>query len=231
MSIPLELYNQGYRNYEQRNFGKAIELYRQALAANPRPGEVMILKYHLALAILEEAGLEVEGKVHSLNIHTAPAAEEALHLWEDVVNIYHQKVKDDPEEHRKWPLPGASPLELKKEAVGAASRAGSALMIRKLDKASREAPAPETSTKNKSTGGCFIATAVYGSPLAPEVEVFRRFRDDVLLTSSLGTALVEFYYFVSPPLAYFVSRHGLLRTAARRFLLEPILGRLKTRRS
>ena len=35
------------------------------------------------------------------------------------------------------------------------------------------------------------------SPLAPEVMVFRQFRDDFLLTSKMGTALVNLYYLVS----------------------------------
>lgn len=73
------------------------------------------------------------------------------------------------------------------------------------------------------SGNCFIATAAYGSPLAPEVEIFRRFRDGVLLVSSLGKRFVGLYYFVSPPLASLISKHKCLQTLTRRFLLEPIL--------
>src|SRR3989442_3639574 len=111
MSAPLQLYNQAYQYYERRSLTRAIELLRQGLASNPRPGEEMILKYQLAVTIWADAGLEVEGRLESLNADTAPAAEEAMHLWEDVVNTYHQKVKGNPEENRKWALPGASPYE------------------------------------------------------------------------------------------------------------------------
>jgi hypothetical protein len=41
---------------------------------------------------------------------------------------------------------------------------------------------------------CFIATAVYGSSNAPEVETLRGFRDGVLMNSGLGRSLVDFYY-------------------------------------
>jgi len=75
--------------------------------------------------------------------------------------------------------------------------------------------------------GCFIATATYGSPLAPEVLVFRHFRDDILLTSKAGMAFVEFYYLVSPPLARLISKGRFLKVVTRYLLLEPVLRLLK----
>lgn len=50
-------------------------------------------------------------------------------------------------------------------------------------------------------GGCYVATAVYGSYDAPPVLVLRRFRDERLERSRRGRALVRVYYKVSPPLA------------------------------
>jgi M6 family metalloprotease-like protein len=69
-------------------------------------------------------------------------------------------------------------------------------------------------------GGCFIATAAYGSDMAPEVDTLRRFRDGVLLTNPVGRALVAFYYKASPPVADFIAPRPLLRAAAR-FALAP----------
>lgn len=80
---------------------------------------------------------------------------------------------------------------------------------------------------NVSKGGCFIATATYGSPFAPEVLIFRRFRDEVLLTSNLGHTLVEIYYWASPPLARIILKTRFLKIAARYLLLEPISQFLK----
>ncbi len=87
----------------------------------------------------------------------------------------------------------------------------------------KETPEP---TIEKS-GGCFIATAAYGSSLAPEVVTFRRFRDEVLLNSNLGAAVVDLYYAVSPPIAKLISNSSFLRTATRKILLEPILKMIK----
>ncbi|HEY4706378.1 MAG TPA: CFI-box-CTERM domain-containing protein [Thermodesulfobacteriota bacterium] len=71
-------------------------------------------------------------------------------------------------------------------------------------------------------GGCFIATAAYGSYLDPHVQVLRGFRDGVLMENPLGRSFVDFYYRVSPPMADFIARHETLRTAAR-IVLTPIV--------
>jgi len=74
-----------------------------------------------------------------------------------------------------------------------------------------------TSTDSKG-GGCFIATAAYGSYLHPQVQLLRNFRDDCLLTNAPGRAFVAFYYRYSPPLADLIASHPLLRGISRLFL-------------
>lgn len=48
------------------------------------------------------------------------------------------------------------------------------------------------------SGGCYIATCVYGSYDCPEVWTLRRFRDDILAAHLLGRAFIHCYYAVSP---------------------------------
>jgi hypothetical protein len=64
-------------------------------------------------------------------------------------------------------------------------------------------------------GGCFIATACYGSAFSKEVRVLSGFRDRCLLGSGLGRAFVRGYYRMSPPVAEFISGKSLVRFLVR----------------
>ena len=59
--------------------------------------------------------------------------------------------------------------------------------------------------------------------MADEVNILKDFRDNILLTNSIGKAFVKFYYKVSPPLADFISEHDSLRAIAR-LCLYPLIG-------
>jgi hypothetical protein len=72
-------------------------------------------------------------------------------------------------------------------------------------------------------GGCFIATAAYGSSLDPHVRSLRRFRDEILMRSRPGRALVAWYYDVSPPVAQYIEEHETLRTFTRMALTPLVL--------
>jgi lysophospholipase L1-like esterase len=71
-------------------------------------------------------------------------------------------------------------------------------------------------------GGCFIATAAYGSMEEPHVRMLREFRDRFLMTSVTGRALVDGYYRVSPPIAQVISGSTFLRSLVRVLLLPVI---------
>jgi hypothetical protein len=73
------------------------------------------------------------------------------------------------------------------------------------------------------TGGCFIATAAYGTPSAEQIDALREFRDSVLLESTTGSLFVSLYYQLSPPIADFIAGNGFLRTTVRELLIDPIV--------
>lgn len=50
----------------------------------------------------------------------------------------------------------------------------------------------------RSSSGCYVATAVYGSYDCPEVWTLRRYRDDTLASSWYGRSFIRLYYSISP---------------------------------
>lgn len=55
-------------------------------------------------------------------------------------------------------------------------------------------------TTTQKTGGCYVATAVYGSYDCPQVWTLRRYRDYTLAETWYGRAFIHTYYAVSPTL-------------------------------
>ena len=70
---------------------------------------------------------------------------------------------------------------------------------------STESVKETTSVKSGNGGGCLIATATYGSELAPQVQQLRELRDNTLLNTASGTAFMgafnNVYYSFSPAIA------------------------------
>ena len=68
-------------------------------------------------------------------------------------------------------------------------------------------------------GGCLIATAAYGSELAPQVQFLREIRDDTLLSTASGmsfmTGFNQFYYSFSPAIADLERENAIFRDAVR----------------
>ena len=54
------------------------------------------------------------------------------------------------------------------------------------------------SDSGNASGGCYVATSVYGSYDCPEVWTLRRFRDNVLAETWYGRLFIRAYYAVSP---------------------------------
>ncbi len=76
---------------------------------------------------------------------------------------------------------------------------------------------------------CIIATATYGSEVSEEVNFLRRFRDNIVLSTTAGkmfyTVFDAFYYSWSPAVAQFILENPALKTPLR-IILYPLIGSL-----
>jgi len=73
-----------------------------------------------------------------------------------------------------------------------------------------------------SGGGCFIATAAFGTPMAQEINTLRNVRDSYMLNNAVGAAFVDTYYRLSPAVADKVAGHPTL-AAVIRIILMPVV--------
>ena len=80
---------------------------------------------------------------------------------------------------------------------------------------------------NTAGPSCIIATATYGSPVAPQVQVLRNFRDNSIMRTNAGSnfmlAFNAWYYSFSPPVANYIANHWVERTFMQA-LLYPLVG-------
>ena len=78
-------------------------------------------------------------------------------------------------------------------------------------------------------GGCLIATATFGSELAPQVQQLRELRDNTVLSTASGTAFMsgfnQFYYSFSPIIADYERENPIFREAVK-ISLTPMLSSL-----
>ncbi|MDA0669697.1 MAG: peptidylprolyl isomerase, partial [Crenarchaeota archaeon] len=78
-------------------------------------------------------------------------------------------------------------------------------------------------------GGCLIATATYGSELAPQVQLLREIRDNSLLQTESGTAFMktfnEFYYSFSPTIADYERENPVFKEAVK-LAITPMISSL-----
>jgi tetratricopeptide (TPR) repeat protein len=98
-----------------------------------------------------------------------------------------------------------------------------------LERAAELAPRDiniQNNLKAVSDGGCFIATAAFGTPFSSELNVLREWRDEVLVQKAAGRAFVRAYYACSPVIAKAIEGNRLAK-AATRVLLRPLVGYLR----
>jgi len=87
----------------------------------------------------------------------------------------------------------------------------------------------EESPNQTEGGGCLIATATYGSELAPQVQQLRELRDNTILNTKTGLAFMsgfnQFYYSFSPTIADLERENPIFKETVK-LTITPLLASL-----
>lgn len=70
-------------------------------------------------------------------------------------------------------------------------------------------------------GGCFIATAAFGSTMDRHVQILCELRERRLATNPIGRSIIRAYYRFSPPFAHYLNDHPFAKALVR-YTLIPI---------
>lgn len=103
----------------------------------------------------------------------------AAPIWKDAISVHCKSLKSLP-------------------AAGIPAAKGE--INRYTEKVKKYAPEYEPPAEATSSGGCYVATAVYGSYDCPQVWTLRRFRDYSLANTWYGRTFIRVYYATSPTL-------------------------------
>ena len=83
-----------------------------------------------------------------------------------------------------------------------------------------------TQVAKEKNGGCLIATAAFGSEMAPQVQFLREIRDNTVLQTESGSAFMagfnQFYYSFSPTIADYERENPVFKEAVK-ITLTPLL--------
>ena len=94
-----------------------------------------------------------------------------------------------------------------------------------VEKGENVTPA-EQADEEKKKGGCLIATAAFGSEMAPQVQFLREIRDNTVLQTESGSAFMagfnQFYYSFSPAIADYERENPVFKEAVK-ITLTPLL--------
>ena len=87
----------------------------------------------------------------------------------------------------------------------------------------------DESFSETENGGCLIATATFGTEMAPQVQFLREIRDNIVLQTESGTSFMttfnQFYYSFSPTIADYERENPIFKEAVK-LAITPLLASL-----
>ena len=131
-----------------------------------------------------------------------------------------------PPERDSAPIPAPAAGQLEELEPDPAEQAAASDPDCGPDQVLRDGECVHSAALAADDGGCLIATAAYGTELAPQVQMLRELRDDTLLSAESGASFVDkfnsAYYAFSPAVADMQRENPAFRDAVKA-LITPMI--------
>lgn len=183
----------------------------QVVIPSDFPGDIVMTPHLLATEFGEEGGATVLNirmlKILSLNV--SPNDDSSLWVnWDEIL----KKDVIEPE-----------PVS-QDQSSGENSNTGFSIVQEEKEQVTDEEPQQE-----EKGGGCLIATAAFGSELAPQVQMLREIRDNTVMSTESGSAFMsgfnQVYYSFSPAIADMQRENPVFKELVK-ITLTPLLSSL-----
>ncbi|MDH3610682.1 MAG: plastocyanin/azurin family copper-binding protein [Nitrosopumilus sp.] len=163
--------------------------------------------------MMEEAGEAMDEMMEDAGEAMEEAAETTGEMAEDAVEATGEAMEDAGEAMEEAAETTGEMAEDAVEATGEAMEdAGEAMQ--------------EAVTDEEEGGGCLIATAAYGTELAPQVQFLREIRDNTVMSTQSGAAFMtgfnNLYYSFSPTIADIERENPVFQEAVKLFITPMI---------
>ena len=182
-----------------------------------KPGELTKLPIEFINPMLQKTQVHVDYRImiteSGETIFQTPSL---IHTSEGIINGFKFEFPQDGTYNMKIGIAGILFTPITEETVS-------------FDIVVGEASAQPINPYEEEGGGCLIATAAYGSEMAPQVQLLREIRDNQLMNTESGSAFMsgfnELYYTFSPTIADMERENPVFKEAVK-LGLTPMLSSL-----
>ena len=182
-----------------------------------KPGELTRLQIEFINPMLQKTQVHVDYRImiteSGVTIFQTPSL---IHTSEGVINGFKFEFPQDGAYNMKIGIEGILFTPISEETVS-------------FDIVVGETSAQPINPYEEKGGGCLIATAAYGSEMAPQVQLLREIRDNQLMNTESGSAFMntfnDVYYSFSPYIADMQRESPMLKEAVK-LGLTPMLSSL-----
>ena len=225
---PIQIDNQMQSVCDLKINGKTIERYGHTCNTKDQPAGDYEIKF--AWGIQRTNSYDVIQKISFTVTEGLPSpVEESLNPDDVIINLYKDDLISEEEFEKELRKLGYNDEDLRKAKalIGKLEHQIGSYSPEQKEAIEKGIEAQES--KTTEGGGCLIATATFGSELAPQVQFLREIRDSTVLSTASGTSFMTafnaFYYSFSPAIADLERQNPMFKETVK-VAITPLLSSL-----